>query len=240
VVLVDADLRRPTVARTFNLVQGAGLTDVLAGRSTIAEVLQPWGVSGKLLILAAGKTPPNPSELLGSERMHTLLQELSQQAIVLVDAPPLIPVTDAAILTHNTDGALVVASVGKTTIEALTKALQNLQRANGRALGVILNRVPRRGIGSGYGYYGYNYTAAPTNDLEPTRGGPPETNPGQDTSVIKNDVHGDAAEAVTFDQILAGSGFTVEDEEGESDVLPLEPARSQIKTRRELRNRSIE
>jgi capsular exopolysaccharide synthesis family protein len=166
VVLVDADLRRPTVSRTFNLVGGVGLTDVLAGRSSLADVLQPWGTSGRLAILAAGKTPPNPSELLGSERMHSLLAELSAQAIVLLDAPPLIPVTDAAILTHNTDGALIVGSVGKTTYEGLNKALQNLQRANGRPLGIILNRVPRRGGGYGYGYggYGSTYKANPSED----------------------------------------------------------------------------
>jgi capsular exopolysaccharide synthesis family protein len=155
VVLIDADLRRPTVAKTFNLVGGAGLTDVLAGRSNVADVLQPWGASGKLLILAAGQIPPNPSELLGSERMHELVASLAEHAIVLIDAPPLLPVTDAAILTHNTDGALIVASVGKTTIDALTKALSNVERANGTVLGIILNRVPRKGAGSSY--YGYRY-----------------------------------------------------------------------------------
>ncbi|MGD8168355.1 polysaccharide biosynthesis tyrosine autokinase [Herbiconiux sp. P16] len=155
VVLIDADLRRPTVAKTFNLVGGAGLTDVLAGRSNVADVLQPWGTSGNLLILAAGQIPPNPSELLGSVRMHELVASLAEHAIVLIDAPPLLPVTDAAILTHNTDGALIVASVGKTTIDALTKALSNVERANGTVLGVILNRVPRKGAGSSY--YGYRY-----------------------------------------------------------------------------------
>jgi capsular exopolysaccharide synthesis family protein len=164
VVLVDADLRRPTVSKTFNLVDGVGLTDVLAGRSELTDVLQPWGSSGRLMILAAGKTPPNPSELLGSERMHTLLSELSSQAMVLIDAPPLIPVTDAAILTHNTDGALVVASVNKTTYEGLSKAMQILVRANARPLGIILNRVPRRGPGSSYGYGYGGYTSRPSQD----------------------------------------------------------------------------
>ncbi|WP_179546324.1 polysaccharide biosynthesis tyrosine autokinase [Herbiconiux flava] len=170
VVLVDADLRRPTVSKTFNLVDGAGLTDVLSGRSGISDVLQSWGTSGRLAILTAGKTPPNPSELLGSERMHTLLAELAQHAIVLIDAPPLIPVTDAAILSHNTDGALIVASMGKTSYEGMNKALQNLKRANGRPLGIILNRVPRRGAGSiyGYGYRGdYARADPPVDAIEP-------------------------------------------------------------------------
>lgn len=229
VILVDADLRRPTVARTFNLVGTAGLTEVLAGRSDIGDVLQPWGTSGKLLILAAGKTPPNPSELLGSERMHSLLEELSQQAIVLIDAPPLIPVTDAAILTHNTDGALVVASVGRTTLEALSKALQNLDRANGRALGVILNRVPRRGPGSSYGYYGYkgDYRSRNSVDEEVAMAVP-------ESDVRQHDDPREAPSDVsTFDEIVAGSGLTG------GDGVPDEQSSGPI-TRRELRARSKE
>ncbi|TQL54748.1 polysaccharide biosynthesis tyrosine autokinase [Subtercola boreus] len=155
VVVVDGDLRRPTVAKSFNLLPGVGLTDVLVGRAEIEDVLQPWGDSGRLMVMGAGVVPPNPSELLGSRAMQTLLNHLARDSIVLIDAPPLIPVTDAAILTACTDGALVVASVGKTTTDALGKALNNLERVNGRALGVILNRVPRRGSGSTY--YGYQY-----------------------------------------------------------------------------------
>ncbi|MEP6477976.1 MAG: polysaccharide biosynthesis tyrosine autokinase [Rhodoglobus sp.] len=155
VIVVDGDLRRPTVAKAFNLLPGVGLTDVLIGRAEVQQVLQPWGETGKLLVMGAGALPPNPSELLGSNAMHALLLELSKQAIVLVDAPPLIPVTDAAILTARSDGALIVASAGKTTVDALDKSLQNLARVNGHPLGVILNRVPRRGAGGGY--YGYQY-----------------------------------------------------------------------------------
>ena len=99
---------------------------------------------------------PNPSEIVGSERMRELLAALAEQAIVIVDAPPLIPVTDAAIIANRADGAIVVATVGKTTFDVLGKALGNLHRAGGRALGVVLNRVPRRG--SGAAYYGYQYT----------------------------------------------------------------------------------
>ncbi|RFA15164.1 hypothetical protein B7R21_03785 [Subtercola boreus] len=155
VVVVDGDLRRPTVATSFNLLPGVGLTDVLVGRAEIHDVLQPWGDTGRLQVMGAGAIPPNPSELLGSKAMLTLLNELARDAIVLVDAPPLIPVTDAAILTARTDGALIVASVGKTTVDALGKSLQNIEKVKGRTLGVILNRVPRKG-GEG-GYYGYTY-----------------------------------------------------------------------------------
>ena len=84
-----------------------------------------------------------------------MLEALSREAVVIIDAPPLIPVTDAAVLAQHADGAIVVATVGKTTFEVLGKALGNLTRANARALGTVLNRVPRRG--SGAAYYGYQY-----------------------------------------------------------------------------------
>ncbi len=156
VVLIDGDLRRPMVANVFGLPGDVGLTDVLAGRASIQDVAQPVGEHQKLAVVTAGRIPPNPSELLGSQRMHDLVQGLAKKAFVIIDAPPLIPVTDAAVLSHNTDGAILVATVGKTTIDALQKAQSNLDRAGGRALGVVLNRVPRKGSGSAY--YGYQYT----------------------------------------------------------------------------------
>ena len=156
VVLIDGDLRRPMVANVFGLPGDIGLTDVLAGRASLQDVAQPVGPHQKLAVIAAGRIPPNPSELLGSQRMHELVQGLAKRAFVIIDAPPLIPVTDAAVLSHNTDGAILVTFVGKTTIDALQKARSNLDRAGGRALGVVLNRVPRKGTGSAY--YGYQYT----------------------------------------------------------------------------------
>ncbi len=154
VVLIDGDLRRPMVDTVFGLPRGAGISDVLAGRATIAEVAQRFG-NGQLLVVTAGKVPPNPSEVLGSTRMRELLKSIAREAIVIIDAPPLIPVTDAAVLTHSADGAIVVGTVGKTKYEVLSKALGNLERAGARPLGVVLNRVPRRG--SGAAYYGYQY-----------------------------------------------------------------------------------
>jgi capsular exopolysaccharide synthesis family protein len=156
VVLIDGDLRRPMVATIFHLVGDAGLTDILAGRAAFDDVAQPVGRQGALRVVAAGKIPPNPSEILGSQRMYDLVHALSEDAIVIIDAPPLIPVTDAAVLTHRTDGAIIVTTVGRTTFDALKKAQQNLERAGARALGVVLNRVPRKG--SGAAYYGYQYT----------------------------------------------------------------------------------
>jgi capsular exopolysaccharide synthesis family protein len=257
VVLIDGDLRRPTVSRTFNLLEGAGLTDVLAGRSDLVDVMQPWGTSGRLMILAAGNTPPNPSELLGSERMHKLLAELSSQAIVLIDAPPLIPVTDAAILTHNTDGALIVGSVGKTTYDGLNRALQNLQKANGRALGIILNRVPRRSGAFGYGYgYGSTYrsrhtdfegtsadntaeiaAATPISANEVVPASRPFTRKGDVSELRTTEDPGSSDVGSAFDAILLGVEMNADDSYDSVNAAAEENA-PRTPTRREIRNRT--
>ncbi|BDZ54897.1 polysaccharide biosynthesis tyrosine autokinase [Agromyces marinus] len=161
VVLVDGDLRRSMVAKTMGLPGGAGLSDVLAGRAALSEVLQRTAKSNNLLVLTAGSVPPNPSEVLGSERMHTLLADLTKHATVIIDAPPLLPVTDGAVLTHQADGALVVVTLGKTTYDLLEKALDTLKKARGRALGIVLNKSPLRGADAAtYSYeYRHDYTS---------------------------------------------------------------------------------
>ncbi|WP_246036097.1 polysaccharide biosynthesis tyrosine autokinase [Sinomonas susongensis] len=161
VIVVDADLRRPTGHKVFGVVGDVGMTDVLTGRATIEEVLQEWGPMPHLKILAAGRIPPNPSELLGSRAMQHLLEELSQRAVVLIDTPPLLPVTDAAVLSRAADGTLVVARARKTTTDSLQRALGNLARVRGRVLGVILNCVATKGPDTySYGYYG-TYSSRP-------------------------------------------------------------------------------
>ncbi|WP_062465391.1 polysaccharide biosynthesis tyrosine autokinase [Demequina soli] len=155
VVLIDADLRRPSLATNLGLVEGAGLTDVLAGRVGSEDVIQPYGGTGHLSVLAAGAIPPNPSELLASDAMHTLVHSFPDTVMVLIDTPPLLPVTDAALLTARTDGALLVVRSGKTTTDMLEKALEFLMRVKGRALGVIVDGVPRKGAGRGSYAYAY-------------------------------------------------------------------------------------
>ncbi|MCD2441016.1 polysaccharide biosynthesis tyrosine autokinase [Agromyces sp. SYSU K20354] len=166
VVLVDGDLRRSMVATTMGLPGGAGLSDVLAGRAALADVLQRTPKSNNLLVLAAGSVPPNPSEVLGSERMHTLIDDLTKHATVIIDAPPLLPVTDGAVLAHQADGALVVVTLRKTTFDLLDKALDTLRKARGRALGIVLNKAPLRGADSAaYSYeYRRDYTTTAASD----------------------------------------------------------------------------
>jgi receptor protein-tyrosine kinase len=159
VVLVEGDLRRPRVARYLNMVEGAGLTNVLAGRVSLEETLQPLG-DGKLSVLASGPTPPNPSEMLGSSHMRQIISELRESTdYVIIDSSPLLPVTDGAVLAAVCDGVVLVTRHGVTKREQLRQSAQTLHSVDGRLLGVVLNMVPVKSSGS-YGYgYGYGYEA---------------------------------------------------------------------------------
>ncbi|WP_461172282.1 polysaccharide biosynthesis tyrosine autokinase [Arthrobacter sp. Z1-9] len=169
VVVVDGDLRRPTLVDVFNLVPGAGVTDVLTGTTELAGVLQPWGALPNLSVLGSGRIPPNPSELLGSRAMKNMLDALAKDAIVLIDAPPLLPVTDAAVLSRVADGAVLVIRTGRTTQEQLAQSLGNLDKVKGRVLGAVLNYVPTRGSDA-YSYYGtYTSASGPVPAAEPQR-----------------------------------------------------------------------
>lgn len=164
VVLVDADLRRSAVARAFDLDGSVGLSEVLAGTIPLADALQTTDEPG-LQILAAGSTPPNPSELLGSHRMEMLIAELAVKHFVVLDAPPLLPVTDAALLTRSSDGAVLVVASGTTHKEALERAALSLRSVDGKVLGSILNRASTSRVDRiRYGDVEYGYTKAYTDD----------------------------------------------------------------------------
>jgi capsular exopolysaccharide synthesis family protein len=166
VVLIDGDLRRPVVAESFGLVEGAGLTDLLIGRVRFSEVAQQVGALPHLTIIAAGGTPPNPSELLGSKAMRRLLEKLADTGYtVIIDAPPLLPVTDAAVLTASADGALVVVSAGQTVDSQLGAALASLNAVQGHTLGVVLNKVSPKSLDS-VEYGGYYAATAPASPKE--------------------------------------------------------------------------
>jgi capsular exopolysaccharide synthesis family protein len=155
VVLVEGDLRRPQVAEYMGLEGAAGLTDVLIGRSHLEDVLQPWG-NLPLSVLTSGPLPPNPAEMLGSVQMADLIASLRARAeMVIIDAPPLLPVTDAAVLARECDGALLIVRQGHTTREQLTRSMEAMRGVGARILGTVLNMVPA----SGHRGYGYDYYA---------------------------------------------------------------------------------
>jgi capsular exopolysaccharide synthesis family protein len=158
VVLVDGDLRRPKVADYMGIEGGVGLTDVLIGRAELQDVLQPWGRSS-VTVLPAGKIPPNPSELLGSPGMEHLVETLAKDFDhVIYDAPPLLPVTDSAILGKLVGGALVVVAAGRTTKHQLEGAVTTLEHVGAPVSGIILTMLPTSGPDAyGYGRYGYGY-----------------------------------------------------------------------------------
>jgi len=154
VVIVDADLRRPRVAEYLNVEGAVGLTNVLAGQATVDDALQQWGTSG-VFVLPAGSIPPNPSELLGSRNMEALLASLRQGFdVVIVDTPPLLPVTDGAVAATIVDGTVLVFRCGKTTTAQARSAADALAAVDARVLGCVLNMVPRKSSGA-YTYYDY-------------------------------------------------------------------------------------
>lgn len=168
VLLIDADMRKPSIGRFLGLEDAAGLSTLLIGHVRLEDVLQVAGAPG-FRVLASGPVPPNPSELLGSAAMTALLETAAQQYdAVVIDAPPLLPVTDAAILSTLTSGALVVVGSGEVRSAQLTGALESLESVNGRVLGVVLNKL--RDEGSGYGsYYGRHEQALVAHPLSARR-----------------------------------------------------------------------
>ena len=153
-VLVDADLRRPTQATRFGVDPAVGVTQVLAGTAALSQSLVGTDQKG-LFLLPAGRIPPNPSELVGSRRMEGLITSLAASYMVVIDAPPLLPVTDAALLSVAADGAIVVVEAGKTRTEQLAYAARKLGQVNATLLGVVLNKVKTKEIGTAI--YGYGY-----------------------------------------------------------------------------------
>lgn len=158
VALVDGDLRKPKVAQYMGIEGAVGLTDVLIGRANVSDVLQRWGRT-QLYVLPAGKIPPNPSELLGSETMEQTLNVLSQNVdIVIIDTPPLVMVTDAAVVGDMTDGVVLVAAAGTTKKQGLEAAATSLATAGVPLRGIVATMLPTRGPGSyGYSAYAYGY-----------------------------------------------------------------------------------
>ena len=159
VILVDTDLRRPTAHKLFNLSNNVGITSALMQRADEAAdaVLQDTAVSG-LRVLTSGPLPPNPSELLGSERMRHLVERLRSQCDVLIfDSPPTMAAADAAILSTLVDGTLLVIDADSTRRAEALRAQETLAKVGGRLLGAVLNKLGERSSGY-YSYYYYYYS----------------------------------------------------------------------------------
>lgn len=146
VLLIDADLRRPSVATKLNLEGAVGLTTVLIGQAELSGAIQPWGDTG-LDVLTSGQIPPNPSELLGSAAMLELLDDMAAHYdYVLLDSAPLLPVTDTAVLAMSGFGAVLVTAVGEITRPQVREAVAALEHVGGRTLGIVVNKLPPRSV----------------------------------------------------------------------------------------------
>ncbi|MQW78082.1 polysaccharide biosynthesis tyrosine autokinase [Nocardioides sp. dk4132] len=157
-LLIEGDLRRPKASAALGLDHAVGVTTVLVGKVSLEEAIQKHPGTD-LSVLSAGAIPPNPAELLQSQAMTELLAKIrSEFEVVIIDAPPLLPVTDAALLASHADGALLVVRYGSTTRDQLAQSVERLASVDAKALGLVMNMVPSRRRGSSYGYgYGYGY-----------------------------------------------------------------------------------
>jgi capsular exopolysaccharide synthesis family protein len=151
VILVDCDLRRPTLHTLFDLPNETGLTSMILAQEDAEIPLQNTGVPG-LKLLASGPLPPRPADVLGSRRMEAVVDRLRSEAdIVLFDTPPVVAVIDAAVLATKVDGVLLIFQANQTSRDRARQARQILEKVKANIIGVVLNNAP---VEQGYGYYG--------------------------------------------------------------------------------------
>lgn len=153
VLLLDCDMRNPTVHKNFNLSNKVGLSSCISMGTALSDAVQKTSIGG-LYALTGGVIPPNPSELLGSEQMKNVLQRAKEQYdYVLIDTPPVMPVTDALIVSRFVDGMILVIASAEVKVEMARDVKNQLVNAGANILGVVLNKV--RSEHHGYGYYYY-------------------------------------------------------------------------------------
>ncbi len=153
VILIDADLRRPSAHRLFRVEAEPGLTSVLAGEIQLEDALHTTAIEG-FRVLTSGPLPPNPPELLNSQAMMDLLEQLKDVAdLVIIDSPPVIPVTDAQVLASHVDGVVLVVEAGQARKASVKHARDLLEQTRGRILGVVLNKIDQSSKGYYYHYY---------------------------------------------------------------------------------------
>lgn len=151
VILIDGDLRKPRLHKIFELSNESGLTNVLMNQNLLKKNIQK--VDG-IDLLTSGPVPPNPSEMLGSEKMKGLIDHLKESYdYVIIDSPPVAYVTDGALLASYVDGTILVVAAGQTDSRAATNAKEQLDKVSANILGAVLTKIPRKGNG----YYKYHY-----------------------------------------------------------------------------------
>jgi len=157
VIIMDCDFRNPTQHKIFKL-PNKGLSNCIAMQQSVLEILQHTDIEG-LDVLTSGPVAPNPSEILSSKRMDEVLEVLSKEYdYVLIDTPPILPVTDAAVMASKVDGVILLTAWGAINPEVARDAKNRLVQAGANIIGVILNKVEVSAPGNGYGYgYGYGY-----------------------------------------------------------------------------------
>jgi capsular exopolysaccharide synthesis family protein len=153
VLLIDADLRKPTMHNTFFISNRHGLSNLIAGQYTPEEIIKETHVEN-LFLLPSGPIPPNPSEMLASKRMEQTLNQLRDlYDFIIIDTPPTLAVTDSQIVASKCDGIILVIDYGKVKREMAMKAKANLEHVKARILGVVLNNIDRKNADSYYYYY---------------------------------------------------------------------------------------
>jgi tyrosine-protein kinase Etk/Wzc len=172
VLLIDADMRRPNLHNEFGLQKEPGLTNLLFGKASFDELLQK-SILENLNVICCGTIPPNPSEILGSNKMYEFVEQIKQiYDIILFDSPPILAVTDSSVLSTLVDGVIIVISAGNARLDALQRSVELIEGVGGKVLGIVLNNFDLKSMYGKYssyyryGYYKYHYRGSDvsTND----------------------------------------------------------------------------
>jgi len=181
VVLVSCDLRKPRLGQFFGVNEKAGLTTAILGEQPVEELVQAVPGDDNLWLLGSGELPPNPAELLNGRRIQEVFSALRELFdLVLIDSPPVLPVTDSVVLAKDADATLLIVAAGQTSRSDLQRAAEKLAQVNAQVVGLVLNETTRQGSGYGYGYgYGYGGTYTTDKSLLPV---PPQMNGSEPAS----------------------------------------------------------
>lgn len=168
VLLIDSDMRKPTVHKYFNLANRTGLSNILSGMNAVEECVHSVKNLPNLHVIPSGILPPNPSELLSSSAMKKLLSDMeSEYDYIIIDSPPVNVVTDALALVGSVDGVAIVVSQSKSTYPEITRAVDSLKFANANLIGIVLNRVSKESRKrKSYDSYSYKYKYKPVQSIE--------------------------------------------------------------------------